>query len=105
MHHLPPMILICAIYGWSCNLGAAVAIHAFWATDLLLFRNPREDFKVVHRRSKEFGALSQEKENKESVWKESYPERFAGGFGGCVSLLLVCDLWGAILGMGPMRTQ
>jgi hypothetical protein len=52
---LPP-IWGCHVYSWSVGLGFLAAIQVLWATELLLFRYPREKFQVIHRR--ELGSTS-----------------------------------------------
>ncbi|PVH82036.1 hypothetical protein DL98DRAFT_587045 [Cadophora sp. DSE1049] len=43
-----PLIWSCHIYTWSFGLGYIASVHALWATELLLFRNPRKDFALLH---------------------------------------------------------
>ncbi|KAH7386385.1 hypothetical protein BKA64DRAFT_142444 [Cadophora sp. MPI-SDFR-AT-0126] len=43
-----PLIWSCHIYTWSFGLGYIASIHALWATELLLFRDPRKDFALLH---------------------------------------------------------
>ncbi|KAL5331875.1 hypothetical protein ACEPPN_001414 [Leptodophora sp. 'Broadleaf-Isolate-01'] len=38
----------CNIYAWSFGIGYIASIHALWATELLLFRDPRKDFALLH---------------------------------------------------------
>jgi len=89
---LPP-IWGCHVYSWSVGLGFLAAIQVLWATELLLFRYPREKFQVIHRRDLgstspnpkgDMDATSQkgkesEKDNKKEqsrIWKEPYPTSF-----------------------------
>jgi hypothetical protein len=55
-----PLIWAADVYCWRCGLGALPVIHVFWATELLLFRDPRRDFKVLHRNA----AGSEKKDDK-----------------------------------------
>ncbi|KAH8777115.1 hypothetical protein F5882DRAFT_502855 [Hyaloscypha sp. PMI_1271] len=86
---LPP-IWACHIYSWSVGLGALAGVQVLWATELLLFQNPREKFQVIHHQPpppspplKPTGE-STSNSNKESekddkpkhVRKESYPTDF-----------------------------
>ncbi|KAK0111965.1 hypothetical protein ONS96_001228 [Cadophora gregata f. sp. sojae] len=43
-----PLIWSCHIYTWSFGLGYIASVHALWATDLLLFRDPRKDFALLY---------------------------------------------------------
>ncbi|KAG4432940.1 hypothetical protein IFR05_011586 [Cadophora sp. M221] len=43
-----PLIWSCDIFAWSFGLGYIASIHALWATELLLFRDPRKDFALLH---------------------------------------------------------
>jgi len=43
-----PLILACNIYSWQMNLGFLAVVQGLWAGELLLFKNPREDFKLLH---------------------------------------------------------
>ncbi|KAH7317781.1 hypothetical protein BKA65DRAFT_599769 [Rhexocercosporidium sp. MPI-PUGE-AT-0058] len=48
-----PLIWSCNTYSWSFGLGYIASIHALWAAELLLFRDPRKDFALLH-----FGSYS-----------------------------------------------
>ena len=88
---LPP-IWACHIYSWSGGLGFLAAVHVLWATELLLFQNPREKFKVVYYTTgasiptpklqppqSPVGPSSDqesEKVKKVQVRKQPYPENF-----------------------------
>jgi uncharacterized protein YjeT (DUF2065 family) len=41
-------ILVCDFYTWRVGLGFLAVVEGLWACELLLFRNPREDFKLLH---------------------------------------------------------
>jgi len=86
---LPP-IWACHIYSWSVGLGFLAGVQVLWATELLLFQNPREKFQVIHHQPpppspplKPTGE-STSNSNKESEkddkpkqrWKEPYPTDF-----------------------------
>lgn len=43
-----PLIWSCHIYTWGFGLGYIALVHALWATELLLFRDPRKDFALLH---------------------------------------------------------
>lgn len=43
-----PVILACDVYSWKMQLGFLGVVQGLWATELLLFRNPREHFKLLH---------------------------------------------------------
>ncbi|CAL3967942.1 unnamed protein product [Diplocarpon coronariae] len=43
-----PAIWALHLHTWNLGLGYVAAVHALWATELLLFRNPRQDFAVLH---------------------------------------------------------
>lgn len=43
-----PMIWALHISTLNHGLGYVAAIHTLWATELLLFRNPRQDFAIIH---------------------------------------------------------
>ena len=43
-----PLIWACHIYSWSVGLGFLAGVQVLWATELLLFQNPREKFQVIH---------------------------------------------------------
>jgi hypothetical protein len=71
-----PLIWACDFYdirSGQGGLGPSAVIHAFRATDLLLFRNPREDFKIIHRKS--CPSIPSPSEKRED-WKETYPKTF-----------------------------
>ena len=46
-----PLIWACHIYSWSVSLGFLAGVQVLWATELLLFQNPREKFQVIHHQS------------------------------------------------------
>jgi hypothetical protein len=49
-------------------------LHSLWTMDLLLWRDPRRDFKLTHRTSAHINSnMKVQKENKR-VWEEAYPE-------------------------------
>lgn len=60
-----PVILACDIYSWKMQLGFLGVVQGLWATELLLFRNPREDFKLLH-----FQTPKPKLENKTSTKKD-----------------------------------
>lgn len=68
-----PLILVADTYCWLCGLGALPVIHAAWAVDLLLWRNPRDDFMVLS--GKEVGLRKKDdgREDGEMLMKENYP--------------------------------
>jgi hypothetical protein len=89
---LPP-IWACHIYSWSVGLGFLGAVQALWATELLLFQNPREKFLVIYHQpspvwpslkakvdKSESGsnsnAQSKKDDKKGQVWKQPYPSKF-----------------------------
>lgn len=97
-----PLILSCHVYSWRNSLGFLAAVHALWSLELLVFRRPREEFRLLRLptgsgkegEGKE-GYDEQvwndevfvrgEKKGKgkgEESWKEAYPSglwrRFAG---------------------------
>lgn len=43
-----PLIWSCHIYTWGFGLGYIALVHALWATELLMFRDPRKDFALLH---------------------------------------------------------
>lgn len=84
---LPP-IWACHTYSWSVGLGFLAAVQVLWATELLLFQNPREKFHVIHHSppppsskteggKDEAGSRSNEESEKDDKkmqsWKEPYP--------------------------------
>lgn len=89
---LPP-IWACHIYSWSVGLGFLGAVQVLWATELILFQNPRETFQVVYRKpgpsilppklqghqnpsGPSSDQESEKEENKAQVWKQPYPANF-----------------------------
>lgn len=89
----PTLIWSCHIYSWSVGLGFLATIQALWATELLLFRAPREQFQLIHtqkpgsrtselKSKKEQGSQNQEeieqddKKEQRPIWKEPYPGTF-----------------------------
>jgi hypothetical protein len=85
-----PLIWSCNIYSWSVGLGFLAAIQAMWATELLLFQAPREQFMLIHRvnpgyRSskskakmernvkKQEDTAQDETKEQSLIWKEPYP--------------------------------
>ncbi|KAF4630120.1 hypothetical protein G7Y89_g8023 [Cudoniella acicularis] len=92
-----PAICALHVYSWSVGLGFLAIAQLFWATELLLFRDPRENFQVIYRhqnlvspsppfrRKVNTDKLSQKREEGEKVnqkdlqsliWKEPYPSNF-----------------------------
>lgn len=81
-----PLIWSCNAFAWKCNLGFFAAAHAFLSTNFLLFRRPREDFKLLRLKSPAQSQASARKvdekdnenaEEKESpIFKEPYPNTF-----------------------------
>jgi Membrane bound O-acyl transferase family len=83
---LPP-IWACHIYSWSVGLGFLAAVQVLWATELLLFQNPREKFQVIYHQKPSFSPplkptsetaskndeKSEHDDKKECIWKEPYP--------------------------------
>lgn len=71
-----PSILLNNAHAWQCGLGFFAAVQSFWAIELLLFRHPREDFQLIHR--KNIGATAKEgtKTAGNEVWKEPFPDDF-----------------------------
>jgi hypothetical protein len=43
-----PLIFLFNTHAWAGGLGFISIIHSFWAADLLVFRDPRRDFKLIH---------------------------------------------------------
>ncbi|PMD47726.1 hypothetical protein L207DRAFT_607219 [Hyaloscypha variabilis F] len=92
-----PAIWALHIYSWSVGVGFLAAVQLFWANELLLFRDPREKFKVIHRhpnpvspsaplkQNVDMDKLGQKREEsgevvkndpKSLTWKEPYPSSF-----------------------------
>ena len=74
------LILMDNFHAWQGGLGFLSVVQSFWATDLLLFRNPREDFKLIHR-----SKISPDTRNAKDIsdaqeWKEGFPETFWARF-------------------------
>jgi hypothetical protein len=67
-----PLIWSCNIYSWQCGLGMIAAPQALWSANLLLFRRPRESFKLLHRHVDDKGVSSYS--------QEAYPESFMTRF-------------------------
>jgi hypothetical protein len=96
---LPP-IWGCHIYSWSVGLGFLAAIQVLWATDLLLFRNPREKFSAIQYQpfSPSLKAKvhaferpqkrEEDKKEQPSAWKEPYPDRLGNRFSWIFKLLV-----------------
>jgi hypothetical protein len=49
-------------------------LHSLWAMDLLLWRDPRRDFKLIHRTSAPITSNKKAKKENQPVWEEAYPE-------------------------------
>ncbi|CZS96889.1 uncharacterized protein RAG0_06050 [Rhynchosporium agropyri] len=47
-----PLIWSCHFYAWNFGFGYISAIHALWSAELLLFRDPRKDFGLLHFETK-----------------------------------------------------
>jgi hypothetical protein len=93
-----PAIWALHIYSWSVGLGFLAAVQVLWATELLLFRDPREKFQVIYHRHQnpvspspplkrkvDTDKSTQKREESEKVdkkdpqnliWKEPYPSSF-----------------------------
>lgn len=77
-----PLIWGCHFYTVTSILAQAVALHALWSTELLLFRNPREDFAIKHYGvspktlvKEKIDEFSTPNEKREVAWTEPYPEK------------------------------
>lgn len=78
-----PLIWACHIQSFKDGIGYLAIGHGLWATELLLFRNPREDFKliepnttVVEYKATPASAMNQkaEKLDENVAVKKAYPE-------------------------------
>jgi hypothetical protein len=49
-------------------------LHSLWTMDLLLWRDPRRDFKLLHRTSGPIKSNTKIKKENQLVWEEAYPE-------------------------------
>lgn len=71
-----PLIWSCNFHAWQGGLGFLSCIQALWVADLLLCRNPREDFKVINYKASKPPATKSEEITNNKVWKEPYPKSF-----------------------------
>ena len=69
-----PLILMNNFHAWQGGLGFFSVVQSFWATELLLFRNPREDFKILRRRKGRSDTKDPRNSIEYELWKEPYPE-------------------------------
>ncbi|KAH8667482.1 hypothetical protein BGZ60DRAFT_50756 [Tricladium varicosporioides] len=77
-----PAIYLCHLYTFSSPLAFLSILHCFWSTHLLLFTNPRENFRLICRSK----FKSRNGETRE--WKEGYPKGLKERFGWVSKLLL-----------------
>jgi hypothetical protein len=87
-----PAIWALHIYSWSVGLGFLAAVQVLWATELLLFRDPREKFEVIYHRhqnhlkkkvdtdkstqKREESEKADKKDPQNPIRKEPYPSNF-----------------------------
>jgi hypothetical protein len=49
-------------------------LHSLWTMDLLLGRDPRKDFSLIHRTSANIKSNTKIQKENQQVWEEAYPE-------------------------------
>jgi hypothetical protein len=52
-------------------------LHSLWTMDLLLWRDPRRDCKLIHRTSAHIKSNTKVQKENQRVWEEAYPESMA----------------------------
>lgn len=90
-----PLIWLADVYSWLCGVPALSIIHLFWATDLLVFRNPRADFKVLQRKGSE--------KDEHAYTQERYPDLVNKKFHWALKLIVSFRFIGWETGKGPAK--
>lgn len=75
-----PLIWSCHLYSWKSGFGFLSAVHALWSADLLLFRQPREFFRLIRHKSNVTFHITDGKEDEGILERQPYPRSLGARF-------------------------